>query len=155
MTARTSAISLLALALSLVSLLSTPGYANEKEDRLGSIVMFNGRLLPDEMSPIFAVPSDKILVITDVVIQNRAGGDEPVDALAFSRIVLGGFRITQPSGADIFFTVVGNNTLNLHFSTGMQVVDGFRVLNVINSSAPFIEFTITGLLTKRSGQPHR
>lgn len=90
-----------------------------------------------------------VLVVTDVVIQNRAPGDEPVEPFQFSRVDLGQFRTTDPAGPhDIFFTIVGNDTLNVHFATGLRSPIQFRVLNVINGTAPFIEFTITGFLAR-------
>lgn len=116
------------------------------------VVLFNGRLAADEESMHFEVPSGSSLLITDAVVQNRAPGDNPVAELAFSRLFLGPFlanngqsRIEQ----DIGLTVVGNNTLNLHFTTGMQVSGTFRISNAINSTAPFVEYTITGILSKR------
>jgi hypothetical protein len=116
---------------------------------VGRFVMFNGRLAPDQPSEQFLVPSRKLLILTDVVAQNRSPGDEPVNGSAFSRLVMGQFLINLPkstSETDIVFTVVGNDSLNVHFTTGMRVPSGFRVLNEVNGTAPFVEFTITGFL---------
>jgi hypothetical protein len=151
MSERKGVINVIALLVTLLSLLSIPSYADEdKTSKPQNFVTFNGRIQPDEQSPTFSVPSKELLVITDVVIQNRRPGDEPVDPSAFSRVDLG--QVLDNTGSlsehDIFFTVVGNETLNLHFVTGLRVPHQFRVLNVINSSATFIEFTITGFLTR-------
>ena len=54
------------------------------------------------------------------------------------------FAITSPNGTDVFFHIVGDGTLKLQFSTGLPLSDIFRVLKVINSSAPFAEFHTTG-----------
>jgi hypothetical protein len=80
-------------------------------------------------------------VITDLVAQNRGPGDVSVDATKFTR-----FSITAPNGSDVFFHVVGNDTLNLHFITGIPASAAFRFLNIINSDVPFAEFHITGRL---------
>jgi hypothetical protein len=104
------------------------------------LVYLNDRVQPD--NPRFwDVPAGTVLVITDVVAQNRGPGDIPVDAAKFTR-----FSITAPNGTDVFFHVVGNDTLNLHFVTGIPVSGSFRFYNVINSNAPFVEFHITGRL---------
>jgi len=119
-----------------------------------SFIVLNGRIQANQESKTFQVPNDQILVVTDIIIQNRKPGDEPVDVMAFSRIVLGQVmmfdtNLNKMADEDIFFTVVGNETLNIHFETGMVVRSGFRVQNEVNSNAPFIEFTISGFLAER------
>jgi hypothetical protein len=110
---------------------------------------FNGRITPNQQSPTFYVPSGRVLVITDVVIQNRAPGDEPVGPSQFSRVDLGQFLCKDSKEPhDIFVTIVGNDTLNIHFTTGLRAPLQFTVQNVGNSTAPFIEFTITGFLAR-------
>jgi hypothetical protein len=134
-----------------VEVTNPPGQPVQVEitNRSPSPVLFNDRIAPDESSAIFEVPLDKVLVITDIVVQNRAPGDAPVDDSLNSRLVLGQFLQTigeTTRAADIFLTVQGNDTLNLHFETGMLVPTNFRILNSISSQAPFVEFVITGLL---------
>jgi hypothetical protein len=150
MTSKTKAVRAITLIVTLLNLLSIPGVAQGKSPISDKAITFTDRLRPSEVSPRtspFMVPSGRVLVITDVVIQNRAPGDEPVDPSQFSRVVLGQFlTVNEPTGQEIFYTVVGNDTLNIHFTTGLQVSHRFRVYNVVNSSAAFIEFTITGFL---------
>ena len=79
-----------------------------------------------------------------IVIQNRASGDGPVSGDEFSRIFLN----TDPG--DIVLSVVGNQTLDLHFGTGLRVKGTFfRAFNAINSTAPFVEIIVSGYLAKR------
>lgn len=103
-------------------------------------VYLNDRLAPDS-ERFFDIPTGKLFVVTDIVVQNRAPGDAPVSTTQFTR-----FAITSPTGADVFFDVVGNDTLSQHFTTGLPVSNFFRFLNVINSDAPFVEFHVTGIL---------
>ena len=105
-----------------------------------SRVYLNDRLQPNNQDN-WTIPHDLVFVLTDLVAQNRGPGDVPVNATDFTR-----FAITSPAGSDVFFHVVGNETLNLHFQTGLTISDGFRFLNVANSTASFIEFHITGRL---------
>jgi len=107
--------------------------------RCGSVYL-NYRAEPD--TPVFwAVPPGRVFILTDLVVQNRGPGDVLVNPGQFTR-----FAITA-GASDVFFHVVGNDTLNLHFRTGIPVTAGsFRFLNVINSTAPFVEFHITGRL---------
>lgn len=107
-------------------------------------VYLNDRIAPDAQE-FFQVPNGTALLITDIVVQNRAPGDGPVGAADFTR-----FAITSPNGSDVFFHVVGNDTLNLHFTTGILVSGDFRFYNVVNSTAPFVEFHITGRLQSAS-----
>jgi hypothetical protein len=127
-------------------------YADRDESEIKNFISLNQRISPDEGSDIFSIPDDKVLVVTDIVIQNRNPGDEPVTSTAFSRVVLGpgSGDPTNIAAGDFFLTVVGNDTLNIHFSTGRVVEKRFRVLNVINSTAPFIEFLVNGFLTTQS-----
>jgi hypothetical protein len=107
-------------------------------------VLVRARLSPTDQSSDFTPPEGKILVITDIVIQNRVPGDGPVTEDAFSRIFLN----TDPG--DMVLSVVGNQTLDLHFSTGLRVKgSSFRALNAVNSTAPFVEILISGYLAKR------
>jgi hypothetical protein len=87
------------------------------------------------------VPADRLFVITDIVVQNRAPGDLPVQSSQFTR-----FSFTSPAGTTVFFVVVGNETFSEHFTTGMPVSGSFQFMNVANSTAPFIELVITGVL---------
>jgi hypothetical protein len=124
--------------------------AGAQQNKISDFVTFNGRITPEQESPSFNVPSGTVLVITDVVIQNRAPGDEPVHPSQFSRVDLGQFLTTDSAEpTDLFFTVVGNDTLNIHFTTGLRAPAHFRVLNVISGTAPFIEFTITGFKCRK------
>jgi hypothetical protein len=113
-------------------------------------VFLNDRLEKGENSPPFIIPPKKTFIITDIVIQNRAPGDAPVDANQSSRITLSSFA--NNIGAGFFLTVMGNETLNLHFSTGVPVQKTagqeyvLQVQNVGSSTAPFIEYLITGYL---------
>lgn len=105
-----------------------------------SRVYLNDRVLPD--TPVtWNIPNGRVFILTDLVAQNRGPGDTPVGAGDFTR-----FAITAPNGTDVFFHIVGNETLNLHFRTGIRISGTFRFLNVINSSAAFTEFHITGRL---------
>ena len=109
-----------------------------------SLIYLNGRVQPNNQQS-WTIPQDLVFILTDLVAQNRGPGDVPVNATDFTR-----FAITAPPGSDVFFHVVGNETLNLHFQTGLPISDSFRFLNVANSTAPFVEFHITGRL--RSAQ---
>lgn len=113
-------------------------------------VWLNDRLQPTEGSagsgdPGFTIPSGRILVVTDIVIQNRSPGDSPVAEADFSRLFISGDG-TFSTGTDYVITVVGNRTLNLHLQTGIRVRNGFRLFNATNSSAPFVEYQISGYL---------
>ena len=106
-----------------------------------SFVYLNDRLQPNNQS-VWTIPPALVFVLTDLVAQNRAPGDLPVGAGDFTR-----FSITSPQGNDVFFHVVGNETLNLHFQTGLPISDSFRFLNMANSTpSVFVEFHITGRL---------
>jgi hypothetical protein len=138
------------LLIVMVLTLAPVSYADEQ--RIIKLISLNGRLAPTQGSEIFSVGDNKVLVVTDIVIQNRNGGDAPVNPDAFSRIVLGpGFDNPSNIGpGDFFLTVVGNDTLNLHFSTGRVVEERFRVFNVGNSTAPHIEFLVNGFITRKT-----
>lgn len=105
-----------------------------------SLVYLNGRVQPNNQL-VWTIPQGRVFVLTDIVAQNRGPGDVPVNAGDFTR-----FSITSPLGTDTFFHVVGNETLNLHFRTGLPISDSFRFLNMANSNATFAEFHITGRL---------
>jgi hypothetical protein len=116
-------------------------------------IWFNDRLQPAEESagsghPNFTIPPNRILVVTDIVIQNRSPGDSPVGDTDFSRLFITGDG-TIGGGADYAVTVVGNRTLSLHFQTGVRVKNSFRVLNAPNSSAPFVEYLVSGYLADK------
>jgi hypothetical protein len=104
------------------------------------LVYLNDRVAPGD-ERFFSVPAGRLFVLTDVVVQNRAPGDLPVAAGQFTR-----FSITSPAGTDVFFDVVGNDTLGQHFTTGLPVTGAFRFFVIGNSTAPFVEFHITGVL---------
>ena len=104
------------------------------------LVYWNDRVSPTD-ERFFQIPQGKLFVLTDIVVQNRAPGDLPVAAGQFTR-----FSITSPAGTDVFFDVVGNHTLGQHFTTGLPVSTLFRSFVIGNSSAPFVEFHITGFL---------
>ncbi|MHC1781964.1 MAG: hypothetical protein AB9891_04215 [Anaerolineaceae bacterium] len=128
-------------------------------------VLLNGRTEKDKESSLYMVPEGKVLVITDITAQNRNPGDAPVADNAFSRLEMGQFSgylchksqtPPQSTSFDLCYSIVGNQTLNLHFQTGMVVEHGFRLINACNSSAAFIEFTICGYLdTKNQIKPAR
>lgn len=118
-----------------------------------NFAMLNGRIERGSDSSVFLNPAGKALIITDIFAQNRKPGDEPVDPLQFSRLVMGqvsGYDCNNAaqhpiaSSFDICYTVVGNENLNIHYQTGLVVTDGFRVSNAPNSTATFAEFTISG-----------
>lgn len=136
--------------LIIVLMLAAVSYADEQH--LKKFISLNGRIQPSEGSEIFSIGDNKVLVVTDIVIQNRKPGDEPVSPAAFSRVILGpGFSDPSNIGpGDFFLTVVGNDTLSIHLSTGRVVEERFRVFNAGNSSAPFIEFLINGFLIRKS-----
>lgn len=119
----------------------------------GDFIWLNDRLQPTEASAgsghtNFTIPPNRILVVTDIVIQNRSPGDSPVADTDFSRLFISGDG-TIGTGTDYVVTVVGNRTLNLHFQTGVRVQNSFRVLNATNSSAPFVEYHISGYLADK------
>jgi hypothetical protein len=104
------------------------------------LVYLNDRVPPD--TPVtWDVPAGRVFVLTDLVAQDRGPGDVLVGAGQFTR-----FSITAPNGTDVFFHIVGNETLNLHFVTGTPVSGTFRFYNIGNSTAPFAAFHITGRL---------
>jgi hypothetical protein len=116
-------------------------------------VSLNGRLAPassgggedalGNQRTSFEVPLGYTLVVTDIFVQNRSPGDEPVVESESSRLFLSG----DPN--DWVATVVGNTALALHFSTGIEVREPtFRILNAVSSSAPFIEYQINGFLER-------
>ena len=132
-----------AFVLSLLVMVALSGPVSAAGPKPKDFVSFNGRIVPTE-SEYFDIPADRILVITDIVIQNRGSGDGPADPAAFTAVALTG----DPD--DMILTAVGNNSLNLQFTTGIRVKSqGFRILNFVNSTAPFIEYVINGFLTKR------
>jgi hypothetical protein len=104
-----------------------------------SFVYLNDRLQPNE-SRLWTIPEGRVFILTDLVAQNRGQRDVPVKNTDFTRLT-----VTSP-GNDVVFTVVGNGTLNLHFQTGLPIAIGFRLLNMGNSTAPFVEVHITGRL---------
>jgi hypothetical protein len=104
------------------------------------LVYLNDRVAPATIAS-WDVPAGRVLIITDIVVQNRAPGDAPVAASQFTR-----FSIPSPNGTDVFFLVVGNKTLNLHLRTGIPVSGSFYFHNIVNSDAPFAEFHIMGRL---------
>jgi hypothetical protein len=104
------------------------------------LVYLNDRLAAGD-ERFFNVPAGRFFALTDIVVQNRAPGDLPVAAAQFTR-----FSITSPAGTDVFFHVVGNDTLGEHFTTGLPVSGPFRFFVVGNSTAPFVEFHIAGVL---------
>ena len=105
-----------------------------------SFVFLNGRFVPNDQQT-WTIPPGRVFILTDLVAQNKKSGDVPVDPTAFTRIA-----ITGPLGIDTFFHVVGNEPLNLHFKTGLPIPSSFRVMNMANSTATFVEFHITGRL---------
>jgi len=105
----------------------------------GNMVFLNSRIQPDSVA-VWAPPKNKIFILTDIVVQNRAPGDEPVAETQSTR-----FALTSPTG-DISFTVFSNNTLSEHFKTGIPMSSPIRFYNIISSSAPFVEVFLTGVL---------
>ncbi len=129
--------------LSLLVMLALSGPVSAAGPKPKDFVSFNGRIAPTE-SENFDIPTGRILVITDIFIQNRAPGDGPVDPAVFTAVALSG----DPD--DFFLTVVGNDSLNLQLTTGIRVSSQSpRILDLVNSTAPFIEYVINGFLTKR------
>lgn len=117
----------------------TPITANAKL----SFVFLNGRFKPSDQQS-WTIPPDLVFILTDLVAQNKGGatGDAPVNPTDFTRLA-----ITAPLSIDTFFHVVGNETLNLHFHSGLPISDSFRFLNMANSTpGTFVEFQITGKL---------
>lgn len=106
----------------------------------GNVVYLNARVSP-KGEAFYAPPAKKVLVITDLIVQNRAPGDDPVTETQFTRMT-----ITSPAGGDTFLSLVGNRTLSEHFQSGLVITSLFRFMNVISSSAPFVEVVITGTL---------
>lgn len=107
-------------------------------------VFVNARLSASDQTSDFTPPEGRMLVITDIVIQNRAPGDQPVSEDVFSRV----FISADPG--DMVLSVVGNQTIDLHFGTGVRVKGSFfRAYNAVNSTAPFIEIMISGYLARR------
>lgn len=105
-----------------------------------NLVYLHHRANPDQ--PVFwDVPAKRIFMLTDLVVQNRGPGDTPVEAAAYTR-----FSISAPGESDAFFTVVGNMTLSEHFTTALPITGKFRFYNFNGSTAPFVEFVITGYL---------
>jgi hypothetical protein len=132
---------------------------DEEKARTKNVVSLNDRISPSEGSDILSIPHGSVFVLTDIVIQNRSPGDAPVSPTAFSRVTLGpGFDDVSNIGAgDFFLTVVGNETLNIHFTTGRVVEERFRVFNSVSvgiNNAPFIEFIINGFITRKSDFKH-
>ena len=116
---------------------------------VAKFVFFNTRIEPDDVE-FYHIPNPEkyILIITDIVIQNRAPGDGPVDPNAHSRLSTNGIK-SNDSGGNYALTVVGNQTLDLHFQTGIPVEYGLQFGNVGSSTAPFVEIIATGYLTQR------
>jgi hypothetical protein len=112
----------------------------------------NDRLEPDHGNGFFDVPEGTRLIITDIVVQNRSPGDEPVSEFVFSRLSIGPMITdagTQAGkGSDLHVTAVGNQTVNLHFTTGLESYSRFRVQNAPNSTAPFCEVIVSGYLAR-------
>lgn len=106
-------------------------------------VSLNGRIEPDNAPEPFTYPSDMVFILTDIIIQNRAPGDTPVSDNQYSRLALSG------TPDDFFLTVVGNRSLIINFTTGIKVSEGFRLQNMVNSTAPFIEYIINGFLSDK------
>jgi hypothetical protein len=122
-------------------------------------VLLNGRIEKDKESSLYMVPEGKVLVVTDITAQNRNPGDAPVADNAFSRLEMGQFSgylchksqtPPQSTSFDLCYSVVGNQTLNLHYQTGMVVDHGFRLINAGNSSSAFVEFVICGYLDAKN-----
>ena len=119
-----------------------------------NMVFLNDRLGQAKNSTPFVIPANNTLIITDIIIQNRAAGDAPVPTTQFSRVTFS--TLTDNIGGGSFFlTVVGNETLNLHLRTGVPFQHTpniqppqhvLQVQNAPNSTAPFIEYVITGFL---------
>ena len=121
-------------------------------------VLLNGRIEAGKDSAGFLTPHGKVFIITDITVQNRMPGDGPVYPTHFSRLFMGqvsgyncntGSPPNVQSGFDICYTVVGNETLNIHYQTGLVATSGFRLNNAGNSSATFVEFTICGYLVNK------
>jgi hypothetical protein len=138
---RTETMCVFLLSLLFMVALAAPASAAGPKPK--DFVSFNGRIAPTEQGDL-VIPAGRVLIITDVVIQNRKPGDAPADASQFTTVALSGNPL------DIFLNVVGSNDLVLHFATGIQVqAVSPRIANLVNSTAPFIEYVISGYLVKR------
>lgn len=117
---------------------SLPAFSNASIN--GDLVFLNSRIKSGDEA-FWTPPKNKIFILTDIVVQNRAPGDEPVTASQFTR-----FAITSPASTDVFLSVFSNVTFSAHLKTGIPVASPFRFYNVVNSTAPFVEVFITGVL---------
>jgi hypothetical protein len=133
----------------------TATYSQEKNRNGNDQFAIHARIAPDNQFE-FDIPAGKMLVITDIVVQNRASGDAPVSPSQFSRLFLNlvVFGSSPGKAETLSLTVVGNDTLNLHFTTGLRT-EGFtgaeslrQIFSGVNSTAPFFEILISGFLTK-------
>ena len=85
---------------------------------VATLAFFNDRLQPGQLVE-FDVPDGFDLLITDIVIQNRSGGDAPVADREHSRVEIGDLI-----NFTFILTVVGNQTLHLGLTTGLLIPDG-------------------------------
>jgi hypothetical protein len=141
------------LALTFISLLSPTAYAGG-DQQVKDFFAITTRLRAGE-DVKFDIPAGETLIITDIVVQNRAPGDEPIDPSQFSRVVFNAILVGSPgTPQSLILTAVGNDTLNLHFTTGLRTASSSgaettrEIFNVNNSSAPFFEILVSGFLTK-------
>ena len=106
----------------------------------GRLALFSGRLSAGEQRN-FDIPDGFDLVITDIVIQNRAFGDKPAAINQYSEVQI----MTNPEGFTIL--VIGKQTFHPGLSARVLVHGGNFVKGIQNNfkSEPlFIEYTVTG-----------
>ena len=105
--------------------------------------MFDGTVAPGNFAAT-PIPDGKMLVVTDIVLQNVSTSIGPVLDSQYSGI----FFRAEPD--DAILHAVGNETVNLHFSTGLRVkANNFQISNGGASSAPEVAYIVSGYLTKR------
>ena len=116
-----------------------PGASAPEED----FFMFDGTVAPGNFVAT-EIPEGQILVVTDIVLQNVSTSIGPVLDDQYSGI----FFRADPN--DAILHAVGNETVNLHFSTGLRVkATNFQIANGAASSAPEVAYIVSGYLTKR------
>jgi hypothetical protein len=114
--------------------------------------LLNARLEPDGTTGFFTMPEGARLVVTDIVMQNRSLGDEPVSELAFSRVSFGPFEQDfVAKQREVTFNAVGDKSVNVHFDKGMmaaRIPTQFKISNATKSTAVYCDIVITGYLRR-------
>lgn len=110
-------------------------------------ILLSGTLERDQFSTPFNIPKGKVLMVTDIFAYNSGPGSILVDPTMNSILRIGSFTGSPfDDVGDVQFRVLGNDPLNLHFTTGLQIVgsSSFRVLDCECSSSPLVHYIITG-----------